>query len=108
MVAVVLGAADPYGSAVRLLDQGFATPVTAQADLDHLPPVTLGDALEPVTGEAPAPRPVSTPVAVASGSGAPSVPTDLVVLLVGSAPAVAILLRRRRTNRTTATAAWPI
>lgn len=108
MVAVVLGAADPYGSVIRLLDRGFATPVSAQADLDHLPPVALGDALEPVTGEAPAPRPVSTPVAVAAGSRAPSVPTDLLVLLAGSAPAVAILIRRRKTSRTAATTAWPI
>ena len=107
MVAVVLGAVDPYGSATRLLDQGFATPVSAQAGLDHLPPVSLGDALEPDTGAAPAPRPVSTPVAADAGGGAPPVPTDLVVLLAGSAPAVAILIRRRKTSRTTEPA-WPI
>lgn len=107
MVAVVLGAADPYRSVTRLLDQGFASPVSAQAGLDHLPPVSLGDALEPDTGAAPAPRPVSTPSAAEAGRGSPSVPTDLVVLVGGSAPAVAILARRRKTSRTTA-AAWPI
>lgn len=106
MVAVVLGAADPYRSVAQLLDKGFATPVGAQDGLDHLPPVVLGDAREPDTGAAPAPRPVSTPSASSSEarSGLP-IPEELVLLVGGSAPAVAILVRRRR--RAAVGFAWP-
>lgn len=106
MVAVVLGAADPYRSAMQLLDTGFATPVAAQESLDHLPPVALGNGREPETGAAPAPRPVSTP-ASSSGGGRPGIERDVLVLVVGTVPAVAILLRRRRTNRATQPA-WPV
>ena len=106
MVAVVLGAAEPYRSVAQLLDKGFATPVAAQEGLDHLPPVVLGDAREPETGAAPAPRPVSTPSASASASaGGLPVPEELLLLVGGSAPAVAILVRRRR--RPVAGLAWP-
>lgn len=96
MVAVVVGAADPYASASQLLDRGFAVPVSAQRELDHLPDVVLGDAREPETGAAPAPESVSTP-ALRSARSTPAVPTDLVLLVVGGAPGLAILLRRRRT-----------
>lgn len=107
MVAVVLGAADPYRSVAQLLDKGFATPVEAQEAFDHLPPVVLGDAREPETGAAPAARPVSTPTASASTvtRQGQAVPTELVLLVGGSAPAVAILVRRRR--RADAGFAWP-
>jgi D-alanyl-D-alanine carboxypeptidase (penicillin-binding protein 5/6) len=106
MVAVVLGAADPYRSAMQLLDTGFATPVAAQETLDHLPQVSLGDGREPDTGAAPAPRPVSTPAGAAGNAGS-GIPRDLVVLVVGSVPAVAILVRRRRVGRS-AQPAWPV
>ena len=41
MIAVVLGAADPARSTAQLLDRGFATPVAAEAALDHLPAFDL-------------------------------------------------------------------
>src|SRR5205085_6701650 len=36
MLAVVLDAPDSYGLVERLLDQGFATPVRVEADVDRL------------------------------------------------------------------------
>ena len=39
MLAIVFDAVDYYGSAGALLDQGFNTPVSAEASLDHLPAV---------------------------------------------------------------------
>lgn len=98
MVAVVVGAADPYASASQLLDRGFSVPVAAQTDLDHLPDVVLGDAREPDTGAVPAPESVSTP-AVRPARSTPGVPTDLLLLVVGGAPGLAILLKRRRIRR---------
>ena len=106
MVAVVLGAADPYRSVMQLLDTGFATPVPAQEALDHLPEVSLGNAREPDTGAAPAPRPVSTPRVSRAGASA-GIERDIAVLVVGTVPALAILVRRRRSNRS-AQPAWPI
>lgn len=105
-IVVVLSAADPYGSASGLLDRVFATPVTTQAGLDTLPPVVLGDATEPATGEAPAPRAVSTPTAAenhaaareASGGGMPWA-RDLSLLAAGGLPAGLILSSRRRRQR---------
>ena len=100
MIAVVVGAADPYRSASLLLDKGFGVPVSAQAALalDHLPDVVLGDAREPETGAAPAPEAVSTP-AVAVAERSALVPTELLLLLGGGGPGVAILVRRRRLGR---------
>ncbi|HEV3352296.1 MAG TPA: D-alanyl-D-alanine carboxypeptidase family protein [Acidimicrobiales bacterium] len=39
MVSVVLGATDIYRTSTALLDKGFATPVSAEAGLEHLPAV---------------------------------------------------------------------
>jgi D-alanyl-D-alanine carboxypeptidase (penicillin-binding protein 5/6) len=47
MLAIVFDAADYYGSAGALLDQGFNTPVAAEANLDHLPPVVPDASLPP-------------------------------------------------------------
>ena len=47
MLAIVFDAADYYGSAASLLDQGFNTPVAAEANLDHLPPVVADASLPP-------------------------------------------------------------
>jgi hypothetical protein len=79
-----------------LLDKGFSTPAGSEQALDHLPAVRLGNATDPVTHAAPAPRPVSTPGA---GQRRGSTTGDLLpigVLVVGSAPALFILARRWR------------
>jgi D-alanyl-D-alanine carboxypeptidase (penicillin-binding protein 5/6) len=47
MLAIVFDAVDYYGSAAALLDQGFNTPVNAQANLEHLPDVTPDAAFPP-------------------------------------------------------------
>lgn len=40
MISVILGASgDTYGPSASLLDRGFATPLSAERDLDHLPQV---------------------------------------------------------------------
>jgi len=39
MISVVLGAADIYRTSTDLLDKGFATPVSAEGGLEHLPAV---------------------------------------------------------------------
>lgn len=117
MIAVVIGAADPYASAGALLDRGFATPVTAEGALDHLPPVRQGTAIDPDTHLAPAPRPVSTPgLKSASGSGSGSGASrrrarrgdafPLALLIVGGVPGLVILSRRNRQRRLAEAALW--
>lgn len=94
MLIVMFGAPDIYNSAARFLDQGFATPVSAQAGLDHLPSVVAGAALDP-----PARVPGALDATVAQlGRGrsgfnwnSPLGATALIAL--GTAPALA--LRRR-------------
>lgn len=95
MIAVVVGAADPYGSASALLDKGFSTPVDAEEGMETLPPVRLGNATDPVTHNAPAARPVTTPTVPASSKRG-NVLVPLWLLLLGGIPAVAILVQRRR------------
>ena len=99
MLAVVFDAVDVYASAGALLDQGFATPVSAQTALtDHLPEV-VKDASIPTTapptpdGEAAG---TNTPLA-SSGSGLSldSLPVAAIILVVGLTPLV--FVRRRLT-----------
>jgi D-alanyl-D-alanine carboxypeptidase (penicillin-binding protein 5/6) len=47
MLVVEFAAANIYASAAQLLDQGFATPVAAEANLVHLPAVVAGAARDP-------------------------------------------------------------
>jgi D-alanyl-D-alanine carboxypeptidase len=110
MIAIAVGAADPNRSVAGLLDKGFATPVAAEAGLDHLPPVHLGSARDPVTKAAPQARPVSTPSESAASAGRTGASAGggggnglgrnllvgLMVLVVGGAPALVILARRSR------------
>jgi D-alanyl-D-alanine carboxypeptidase len=99
MLAVMFDAPDMYASAALLLDQGFATPVTAQADLDHLPDVVEGAALDPperVPGALATDLGVTLPAAAArTGLDNPSV--AVVILLLGTLPAIAV--RRRLLRR---------
>lgn len=96
MIAVVFDAPDMYASARLLLDQGFATPVEAQASLDHLPDVVPDAALDPperipgaldvVVGAVP----LGGDEVAVDWQGAP---VALAVLVIGTAPA--LLVRRR-------------
>src|SRR5438477_5397666 len=100
MIAVVIRAADPYRSAAGLLDRGFATPVAAEARLDHLPAVVLARAVVPVPSPATTPR-RHTHVAArpVSSSSTTSALVPIVVLVFGGGPAIAILTLRRRRQR---------
>ncbi|MDQ1437021.1 MAG: hypothetical protein QOK43_650 [Acidimicrobiaceae bacterium] len=106
MIAVVIGAPDPYGSASALLDKGFATPAASEGALDHLPPVRLGTATDPVTHAAPAARPVSTPTATSHSRTINADAGSMALLIVGGAPALVILARRNRHRRLAQTASW--
>jgi hypothetical protein len=97
MLVVVFDAVDYYGSAGALLDQGFNTPVAAEANLDHLPPVVANASLAPTTTV-----PAVIPAVTSSGSGKSffdSTAFALLVLVVGLLPLRA--LRRRVTARGT-------
>jgi D-alanyl-D-alanine carboxypeptidase (penicillin-binding protein 5/6) len=91
MIAVVFDAVDSYASAGALLDQGFNTPVAAEATLDHLPPVVAKASLPPPTTPA-APVPAALQPNKAE-SIFDSTAFALVVLLLGLLPLRA--LRRR-------------
>jgi D-alanyl-D-alanine carboxypeptidase len=99
MLAVVFDAPDSYGTAAWLLDRGFATPVAAQRDLDHLPPVIEDASIEQpeVEAAAVAPAAVTAPVPqqVVQDDGGDKTVRSLVVLVVGGLPA-AVILRRRQ------------
>ena len=104
MVAVVFDAVDSYGSAAALLDQGFNTPVSAQVNLEHLPPVVPDAA-------APPPPPTSAPEVVSAVSGPDASKSffdstwfALLVLVVGLLPLRA--LRRRVIARSIRTDEW--
>ena len=103
MLTVLYDAPDMYASARLLLDQGFATPVEAQADLDHLPDVVPDAALDP-----PERIPGALDVLVAAapahdGGGGEldwqSPPIALTIVVLGSAPA--LFVRRRLLARST-------
>jgi D-alanyl-D-alanine carboxypeptidase (penicillin-binding protein 5/6) len=95
MIAVLFDAPDMYASARLLLDQGFATPVEAQAGLEHLPdvvpdasvdpPERIPGALDVLVARAPAPA--------GGGLDWESPPIALVVVVAGSLPA--LFVRRR-------------
>lgn len=111
MVAVVIGAANPYGSAAALLDRGFALPVAEQVGADRLPPVRLGSAVDPTTLAAPPPRVVSTPAARSDDASLleHDRALSLALLVFGGSPAVGILVRRSRHRRASVGAApWRV
>lgn len=111
MVAVVVDAVDTYGSAARLLDKGFATPISALADMEHLPEVVIGPgpvAPQEVGGAARATTPETVdPPSHAEAELAAVAAADEpwyddgsarngVIAVVGGAPALLILVKRAR------------
>ena len=102
MIAVAVGAADPNRSVAALLDKGFATPLAAEAGMDHLPPVVHGSARDPVTNAAPPARSVATPATASRHSRTLPLPSNtvpsLVLLVVGGGPGIVILARRSRSR----------
>jgi D-alanyl-D-alanine carboxypeptidase len=97
MIAVVLNAVDANASAAQLLDRGFNTPVAFEGALGHLPPPTsLAASGEPASpGRTPTVR-VATARQVAPASSRRSPARDVLFILVGTLPALAIVARRRR------------
>jgi D-alanyl-D-alanine carboxypeptidase len=91
MLAVVFDAVDSYGSAGALIDQGFNTPVAAEANLDHLPDVVADAGLPPTTEAVTAP-PVRASTSK-GGSFVDSTPFAFALLVIGLVPLVR--LRRR-------------
>jgi D-alanyl-D-alanine carboxypeptidase len=100
MLAVVFDAVDYYGSAAALLDQGFNTPVAAEANLEHLPPVVPNASFpppSPVRELSGGPVPFAGAVAkqgAGSGSWFDSPLVAVAVFVLGIVPLVAL---RRRT-----------
>lgn len=89
VLAVVLGAADPYRSAAGLLDHVFAVPPASQAGLDRLPPVSLQPRQDVEA------IPAASAVTPVSSSRRRFPARDATLLLVGGVPAAVILVRRR-------------
>jgi hypothetical protein len=84
-----------YASARLLLDQGFATPVDGEADLEHLPDVVPDAALDPPE-RIPGALDVVIARSTSDGGGGvdwQSPPVALGIVVVGSVPAV--FVRRR-------------
>ena len=91
MMVVVFDAVDYYGSAGALLDQGFNTPVEAEASLDHLPPIVANASVPPPTT---VPAVVAAIGAVGNGKSIfDSTAFAVLVLVLGLLPLRA--LRRR-------------
>jgi serine-type D-Ala-D-Ala carboxypeptidase (penicillin-binding protein 5/6) len=101
MIAVVIKAPDTAGYVAKLLDQGFATPVAAQAGVNHLPTVPALRRPGPGTGEVavakavPAGRTDVTPTSMWSESYV-AVPLRAFGILAGL---VALLRARVRSRR---------
>jgi D-alanyl-D-alanine carboxypeptidase len=76
MVAVVMDTKDEYGFTSGLFDKGFATPVAAEAGLEHLPPLRLPSAaaIKPAAPVAPAPvSKLEPPAAQAAPAADPTI-----------------------------------
>jgi D-alanyl-D-alanine carboxypeptidase (penicillin-binding protein 5/6) len=96
MISVVLNAVDAPRFSAQLLDQGFFVPVDLQGGRGHLPRVA--NAAPPVSAPpqqrvqvVAAPTPVD-----ASAAGGNTLGRDLVLITLGTLPALAIVARRRR------------
>jgi D-alanyl-D-alanine carboxypeptidase (penicillin-binding protein 5/6) len=101
MLAVMFDAPDMYATARLLLDQGFATPVEAQAGLEHLPDLVPGASLDPperIPGAFDvAVTTVALPAERGGGLDWQSPPVAVALLVVGGAPA--LVVRRRLVER---------
>ena len=97
MIAVVLNAVDPTGSTVQLLDKGFLMPIAFQGGRGYLPP-RASVALPDEAGGLP--RQEEVQVAAARELAAPpnqsSIGRDVLLITIGTLPALGIVLRRRR------------
>jgi D-alanyl-D-alanine carboxypeptidase len=110
MLAVILDGTNPNQTAKQLLDEGFATPVSAEPAADRLPPVaTVGfrpPALHPAepdvspAGTAPADHGASVPaVAIRPARSSSAGPLGTVILVVAIAVTLVGLLRLRALSR---------
>ena len=100
MISVVLNGVDPAGSSAPMLDKGFLLPPSQQGALGYLPPIA--SVREPAPTPQPPPRrevqvASAREVAAPGGPGRESATSgNVLVLVLGAAPALAILGRRRR------------
>jgi D-alanyl-D-alanine carboxypeptidase (penicillin-binding protein 5/6) len=100
MISVVLNGVDPAGSSAPMLDKGFLLPPSQQGALGYLPPIA--SVVEPPPTRQPLPRrevQVASAREVAAPGGASrdsATSGNVLVLVLGAAPALAILGRRRR------------
>ena len=119
MLAVVENAWDMYGVTSTLLDKGFATPVEAEVDADHLPPVpgNLQLALTPaketppsipplVASRPPAPAPSHSSTkgralaaVITGGAGSPVLIVEALLIGLGLMRLRAVRRNRRRRPR---------
>jgi D-alanyl-D-alanine carboxypeptidase (penicillin-binding protein 5/6) len=97
MLAIVFDAVDYYGSASALLDQGFNTPVAAEASFDHLPPVVPNASLPPPPAQAHVEQAAAVPAQLSHRGGFAWVDSPAVALLVFVAGMVPLVVLRRRT-----------
>jgi D-alanyl-D-alanine carboxypeptidase len=95
MIAVVLDADDPYGTASKLLDQGFATPADAPGTGEMLPAVKIIPARGPAGGSALA-KPTFLPATKKASSGSSRGIFRRHPLLTFFALAVTLFVLRRR------------
>lgn len=99
MVAVVLDAPDPYGSATALLDRAFATSPQVLSGRPRLPALPAPEAIPSAAPTAAPPPTRSTPRAAAASWYRTEPARAAAVGLVGGVPAMAILARRARRLR---------
>ncbi len=99
MLAIVFDAVDYYGSAAALLDQGFNTPVAAEANLDHLPAVVPDASLPPppTTAEQPAAAPAGAVRPSSTSQGKSWLQSPIVAVLVFLGGLAGLVALRRRT-----------
>jgi serine-type D-Ala-D-Ala carboxypeptidase (penicillin-binding protein 5/6) len=100
MLAVMFDAPDIYASAAILLDRGFATPVAAEAGLDHLPDVVPRVAAAPAERVPGALDPDVAIVAADEDFDWNSPQVAVLVLVAGLVPLLVLRARRRRPRPT--------
>jgi D-alanyl-D-alanine carboxypeptidase len=109
MLAVILDGANPNQTAKRLLDEGFATPVSAEPAADRLPPVATVGFRPPAVADA-APTEAAPAAPAGHGASVPAVairparsssggPLSTVVLVAAIAASLVGLLRLRALSR---------
>ena len=97
MIAVVLNAVDPNASATQLLDKGFQTPVAFEGGRGYLPRrASVAHLEDPAASRPQQEVQVAAARDLAAPSNRRSIGRDLLLIAIGTLPALGIVLRRRR------------